>query len=45
MEDCFVIQPFDKDKYDKRFTEIFEPAIIASDLKPYRVDRDPTHPI
>lgn len=42
MEDCFVIQPFDKDKYDKRFTEIFEPAIIAADLTPYRVDRDPS---
>lgn len=41
MEDCFVIQPFDKDKYDKRFTEIFEPAIIAANLQPYRVDRDP----
>jgi hypothetical protein len=41
MEDCFVIQPFDKDKYDKRFTEIFEPAIIDASLQPYRVDRDP----
>lgn len=41
MEECFVIQPFDKDKYDKRFTEIFEPAILGASLQPYRVDRDP----
>lgn len=41
MEDCFVIQPFDKDKFDKRFTDIFEPAIIAANLQPYRVDQDP----
>src|SRR5688572_23639351 len=40
MDTCFVIQPFDRDKYDKRFTDIFEPAIIAADLVPYRVDRD-----
>ena len=37
---CFVIQPFDKDKYDKRFTDIFEPAIIEAGLEAYRVDKD-----
>ncbi len=41
-EQCFVIQPFDKGKFDKRFTDIFEPAIIKSKLEPYRVDRDPS---
>ena len=42
MDTCFVIQPFDKDKFDQRFTDIFEPAIKAAGLDPYRVDRDPT---
>jgi predicted transcriptional regulator len=42
MDSCFVIQPFDKDKFDKRYTDIFEPAIIAAGLTPYRVDRDPS---
>lgn len=42
MDACFVIQPFDKDKFDQRFTDVFEPAIIAAGLEPYRVDRDPT---
>lgn len=42
MNTCFVIQPFDKDKFDQRFTETFEPAIKAAGLEPYRVDRDPT---
>ena len=37
---CFVIQPFDKDKYDKRFTDIFEPAINEAGLEAYRVDKD-----
>jgi hypothetical protein len=39
---CFVIQPFDKDKYDKRFTDIFEPAILDAGLEAYRVDKDPS---
>lgn len=39
---CFVIQPFDKDKFDKRFTDVFEPAIKAIGLEAYRVDRDPS---
>lgn len=41
METCFVIQPFDKDKFDKRYNDIFEPAIKNAGLDPYRVDRDP----
>ena len=42
MNTCFVIQPFDKGKFDQRYTDIFEPAIKASGLEPYRVDRDPS---
>ncbi|MBP5983419.1 MAG: hypothetical protein KA734_06830 [Fluviicola sp.] len=42
METCFVIQPFDNDKFDQRYTDIFEPAIRAAGLEPYRVDRDPS---
>jgi len=30
---CFIIQPF-----DKRYTDIFEPAIKSVELEPYRVD-------
>ncbi len=41
MPTCFVIQPFDKAAFDKRFQDVFEPAIRAADLEPYRVDRDP----
>lgn len=40
MATCFVIQPFDSGKFDKRYTDVYEPAIIASGLEPYRVDRD-----
>lgn len=40
MATCFVIQPFDAGKFDKRFEEIFKPAIIAAGLDPYRVDQD-----
>ncbi len=42
MDTCFVIQPFDKDKFDQRYTDIFEPAIRMAGLEPYRVDRDPS---
>lgn len=43
MAKCFVIQPFDDgNKYDKRYDDVFEPAIRAAQLKPYRVDRDPS---
>lgn len=38
---CFVMQPFDGGKFDKRFEEIFKPAIVAASLEPYRVDKDP----
>lgn len=40
MEKCFVIQPFDNDKFDKRFVDIFEPAIIKADFEAYRIDKD-----
>lgn len=40
MKTCFVIQPFDGDKFDKRFTDIFEPAIKESGYQAYRVDQD-----
>jgi hypothetical protein len=39
---CFVIQPFDDGgKFDKRYRDVFEPAIQDAGLEPYRVDRDP----
>jgi nucleoside 2-deoxyribosyltransferase len=41
MATCFVIQPFDAGKYDKRFADVFAPAIRAAGLEPYRVDQDP----
>lgn len=41
MPTCFVIQPFDSGKFDKRFDDVYAPAIAAADLEPYRVDRDP----
>jgi hypothetical protein len=41
MATCFVIQPFDAGKFDKRFEQVFKPAIITSGLDPYRVDQDP----
>src|SRR5437763_1129910 len=42
MSICFVIQPFDNDRFDKRYEDIFAPAIEAAGLEPYRVDRDPS---
>lgn len=39
---CFVIQKFDKAKFDKRYRDIFEPAIKAAGYEPYRVDCDPS---
>jgi hypothetical protein len=42
MPNCFVIQPFDAGKFDKRFEQVFKPAIIAAGLDPYRVDQDPS---
>lgn len=41
MDTCFVIQPFDGGRFDKRFDDVFVPAIEAAGLKPYRADRDP----
>ncbi len=41
MQTCFVIQPFDSGKFDKRYESVFKPGIEAAGLEPYRVDRDP----
>ena len=40
MQNCFVIQPFDGGKFDKRFKDVFCPAIRDANLEPYRVDED-----
>jgi len=40
MDNCFVIQPFDNNKFDKRFFDIFSPAINKAGLNPYRIDQD-----
>jgi hypothetical protein len=40
MQKCFVIQPFDNGIFDKRFTDIFEPAIKKAGFEPYRIDKD-----
>ncbi|MDR3665830.1 MAG: hypothetical protein P4L35_03195 [Ignavibacteriaceae bacterium] len=37
----FCIQPFDGSVYDKRFDDVFQPAIEKAGLDAYRVDRDP----
>lgn len=37
---CFVIQPFNI-VYNKRFDDVYQPAIEAAKLSAYRVDRDP----
>ncbi len=39
---CFIIQPFDNSLYDRRYREIFKPAILEAGLEPYRVDEDPS---
>jgi hypothetical protein len=41
MPTCFVIQPFDRGPFDKRYDELLKPAITDAGLKPYRVDQDP----
>jgi len=41
MATCFVMQPFDGDVYDKRYEDVFAPAILEAGLEPYRVDQDP----
>jgi hypothetical protein len=38
---CFVIQPFDKGRFDKLFEDLYKPAIEAAGLEAYRVDQDP----
>ena len=38
---CFVIQPFN-DTFNKRYNDIYGPAIKDAGLKPYRVDKDPS---
>jgi hypothetical protein len=40
MGKCFVIQPFDNDIYDKRYSDTFEPAIKKGGLEAYRIDKD-----
>ncbi|WP_211225001.1 hypothetical protein [Spirosoma spitsbergense] len=42
MRTCFVAQPFDGDKFDLRYSDVFEPAIKNAGLEPYRVDKDPS---
>ena len=39
MPKCFVIQPFD-DENDRRYDEVYEPALEQAGVEPYRVDRD-----
>ncbi len=41
MTTCFVIQPFDGGKFDKRFSGVYKPAIEQAGLEAYRVDSDP----
>lgn len=41
MAKCFIIQPFDNGKYDKRFKDTYKPAIEKCGLEAYRVDKDP----
>jgi hypothetical protein len=35
-----MVQPFDGGKFDKRFDDVFSPAVKAAGFEPYRVDRD-----
>ncbi len=42
MRKCFVMQPFDSGKFDKRYEAVFCPAISLAGIEPYRVDRDPS---
>jgi nucleoside 2-deoxyribosyltransferase len=41
MATCFVMQPFDDGPFDRRYEDVFAPAIKAAGLDPYRVDQDP----
>ena len=42
MPICFVIQPFDGGKFDRRYDDTFRPAIEETGLESYRVDQDPS---
>jgi hypothetical protein len=42
MNSCFMMQPFDGGVFDKRYDDVFSPAVDDAGLKPYRVDRDPS---
>jgi len=42
MGRCFVMQPFDGGKFDKRYSETIKPAIANAGFIPYRVDEDPS---
>lgn len=42
MDKCFVMQPFDGGRFDKRYDDVFSKAISDAGLEPYRVDQDPT---
>lgn len=41
MPTCFVIQPFDGGRFDKRYRDTYRDAIESAGLEPYRVDQDP----
>ena len=41
MATCFVIQPFDRGRFDKRYRDIYEPALRDAGFDAYRVDEDP----
>ena len=40
MPTCFVIQPFDSEN-NRRYEEVYKPALKEVGLEPYRVDQDP----
>jgi len=40
MNKCFVIQPFDDGDFDRRYKDVFKPAIENAGLEAYRVDED-----
>ena len=40
MQICFIIQPFDSGKFDRRFREVYKPALENAGLGVYRVDED-----
>ena len=41
MPTCFVIQPFDEEN-DRRYEEVYRPALEDAAVTPYRVDEDPS---